>query len=711
MNYTKLLRAGVALAIGTSIAACSSHGSNGSPLPAMQQPASAKKASAKLSITIPHPGTSSATRAPKYISQNTKSASVVETDTGAAPQTTIADLTATSPNCTDANAGLTCSIDVAANPGNDTFTVTLFDGAKATGNPLSSGSFSANVVAGAANSFPLTLNGIVGKVKLAIADAYPVVGSTETVTVNVQDASGATIIGAFDAPVSITAPAGVTLSKTSIATSADNEITATSAADVTAPFALIATAANASDSVTVHPASGVVTYPIGNDPTNDLSGFPIVAGRDGNLYYGTIGTCDNSGCNAGTVGKFNPATGAFTEVPVGARVYGVTQTSDGAVWAGTNNGIMHFAPGNFSAAGLTKIALPAASNGTGSRIRRFAEVTSGGGDTLWFTDQTRARIGSINVAGPFDSTGVAMHILPNGPATGTMQRTASPNGIVQWSGDGNLYVVDYNNGLLDVVDPTNGSVLKQVILPEQIALGNAYGAFPRFITEGPDHKLYISESQQGLQSPFNGVLESYDAGGFAPVALPGYSFVPDDVAGGGSGATATVANVDLAAFGAGIYDVSTKSERYIPMGDQFSLQSSGLNPNGVAVANDGSVWFTSYGKFNGGPVLPLMLEHVVYTPSWSIYPRGSINLFGTGIQSGDLMGIVEHGNSGPFTVTSSDPNVASAQGVKDHNFMVVGNGTGSCVLTVTDAAKRSYSFTVNVTSTGGTVQSARRKAE
>lgn len=710
MNYTKLLRAGAALAIGTSIAACSSHGSNSTPLPAVQQ-STAKKASAKLTITIPRPAASSASRSPKYISQNTKSASITEADTGAAPQTIIADLSSQSPNCASTQAGLTCSIDVPANPGMDTFTVTLFDGANATGNKLSSGSFSAQVVAGTANSFPLTLTGIVGKITVTMTDAYPVVGTSDDFTVNVQDASGSTIIGPYDAPVTIAAPNGVTLSKTTLSSSTDgSKLTATLAPSVTAPFVLSATAATVSNSVTVHPASGVVLYPIGSDPTQDLGGFPIVAGRDGNLYYGTIGACDNSGCNAGVVGKLNPATGAFTEVPVGARVYGVTQTSDGAVWAGTNNGIMRIAPGNFTPAGLTQIAVPAASNGSASRVRRFAEVASAGADTLWFTDQTTARIGSINVAGPYATSSVTMYGLPNGPTTGTMHRTASPNGIVQWSADGNLYVVDYNNGLLDVVNPANGSVISQLVLPEQIALGNAYGAFPRFVAEGPDHKLYISESQQGLASPFNGVLESYDANGFAAIALPGFGHVPDDVAAGGSGANATVANADLSALGVGIYDIATKSERTIPMGDQFTLQTSGLNPNGVAVPSDGSVWFTSYGDFNGA-VLPLMLEHVVYTSSWSVYPRGPVNLFGTGVQSADLMGVVEHGNSGPFTVTSSDPNVASAQSVQDHNFMVVGNGAGTCVLTVTDASNRSYSFTVNVTSTGGTVQSARRKAE
>jgi len=138
------------------------------------------------------------------------------------------------------------------------------------------------------------------------------------------------------------------------------------------------------------------------------------------------------------------------------------------------------------------------------------------------------------------------------------------------------------------------------------------------------------------------------------------------------------------------------------------LAASGLLPDFVAAMSDGTAWFTCYGSQPG--VVPC-LGHTTYLSGWSIFPAQSIALFGAGLQSEQLVGVMESpsANSGPFTAASSNTDVCTVADLNDHNFNVVGTGPGACLVTVTDAHGVSQTINVTVTTTSGTVQSKRRQ--
>lgn len=199
MNAARTIFAGALASAALVLSACGGH-STGNMLPSGSGP----KTMANFVIVIPSQP-ASASKKPNYISPNTKSATIGVS--GQSPVT--ANLTPTSPGCTTPSGGsLTCTVPVAAPAGSDTFTIALFDAANGTGHQLSSGTVTATITAGTTNNVPVTLNGIVATVSIALANAAPYVGSAVTipVTVTAKDASGATIIapGGYSPAITLT---------------------------------------------------------------------------------------------------------------------------------------------------------------------------------------------------------------------------------------------------------------------------------------------------------------------------------------------------------------------------------------------------------------------------------------------------------------------------------------------------------------------------
>ncbi len=136
---------------------------------------------------------------------------------------TVADISATSPLCTTASGGRTCSVPFTATNGNDTIAFTLYDAPAATGNVLGTGSATATV-AGAPFSVTVAIGGTVAKVVLSAPTSSLVLGTSATVAIaiNAEDSDGNTIVGSapFASPVTLTdsdTSGSTTLSATSIA--------------------------------------------------------------------------------------------------------------------------------------------------------------------------------------------------------------------------------------------------------------------------------------------------------------------------------------------------------------------------------------------------------------------------------------------------------------------------------------------------------------
>jgi hypothetical protein len=133
-------------------------------------------------------------------------------------------LSGSEPYCSSSGSGLTCQVDVTAPPGNDTFTVDLYDAAN-TSEPLSGyvvavGSLQAAITAGAANTVNITTDGVPTFAVMGFATPYASAAGTYQLESEVVDPDGNVIVGSFDAPLQFTD------SDTSGAT----QLTATSAA-------------------------------------------------------------------------------------------------------------------------------------------------------------------------------------------------------------------------------------------------------------------------------------------------------------------------------------------------------------------------------------------------------------------------------------------------------------------------------------------------
>lgn len=117
---------------------------------------------------------------------------------------TVLNLTASTPGCTSAPAGLTCQVSVSAPAGSDVFTVTSYSAPNAGGTVLGSGSVAVTATPGQTTVAPTTLTGTVASVAISIAQSVPAgVNGTVPVTIVAKDSSGNAIIGTYASPITL----------------------------------------------------------------------------------------------------------------------------------------------------------------------------------------------------------------------------------------------------------------------------------------------------------------------------------------------------------------------------------------------------------------------------------------------------------------------------------------------------------------------------
>ena len=153
-------------------------------------------------IKVPQADTTGTSRHREYVSPATQAIAINKQAFNVTPS---------SPNCTMQSAALVCSFTVdAPNLGPATFTIATYDmpltstGATQ-GNQLSTGSTTATIFAGQQNVVKATLNGVPAHVSISIASANltPPIGQQETapVSLDVHDADGYAIVGAYATPI------------------------------------------------------------------------------------------------------------------------------------------------------------------------------------------------------------------------------------------------------------------------------------------------------------------------------------------------------------------------------------------------------------------------------------------------------------------------------------------------------------------------------
>src|ERR1035438_5273444 len=219
----------LSLALLVTLSACGGGGS-GSALPRVSQTPLRTGTSQSITLTIKIPAAPSSAsahiRRPLYVSTATQSAAIAVN--GGTPL--VVNLAPRSSNCVAATrGGRNCHATISAPAGSDTFSETLYASTNGTGSALSQNTTTATIVAGTTNVVTLALDGVVAALTLTLGNATPTIGQTSTIalTVNAQDAAGATIIGSdpFANPIALTdsdtSGTITTLSKTTLNSRAD----------------------------------------------------------------------------------------------------------------------------------------------------------------------------------------------------------------------------------------------------------------------------------------------------------------------------------------------------------------------------------------------------------------------------------------------------------------------------------------------------------
>ncbi len=219
-------------------AGCSGGGSaTGGVPPIVHPPVVAPAATGRVTFSIGAPTAAAVARHSSYISRGMKSLAIVVSNGTAPSARTVFDCS------------VACTSTLDAPIGQDTFAITVYDGAAGSGNALATGLTSLLVRVGVANQISAVLGGIVAKLSLALAPSGFTIGTPGRSTLSVVplDASGNTIVGpdAFATPALVSLANGAFSLGTHVINDPSNASIAISysGATFTAPATVTATVA------------------------------------------------------------------------------------------------------------------------------------------------------------------------------------------------------------------------------------------------------------------------------------------------------------------------------------------------------------------------------------------------------------------------------------------------------------------------------------
>jgi hypothetical protein len=250
-----------AIVLALTLASCGGGGSsapNAAIAPAGRA-TSGSTADVRVIVNVPR-GTvpSSSSRAPQYVSQGTASISA-----------TVGGITTSAPCVTPAT---TCSVDIAAPLGSDTFSISLFDSSLVL---LSTGSTTVTIVPNIVNTIPVTFNGVVSTLTVTLSPGSITVGAPTSTQLSIvaKDPDGFTIIqpGNYTQPIVVTSsptlPAGLSFGSATTITAIPASTTMIpinyTGVLVSGPISFTATAGTVTGSatLTIPPHGGVSVAP------------------------------------------------------------------------------------------------------------------------------------------------------------------------------------------------------------------------------------------------------------------------------------------------------------------------------------------------------------------------------------------------------------------------------------------------------------------
>lgn len=518
--------------VAASLTACSGH-VNAIPA-APNGLKQSQSAAVTVRLKVPSKSSASGSRSPKYVSPSTQSVKLTAGTASVAFNLS---------NSTYCAAGV-CTVSIAAPIGQDTFSLSTYDGVlDATGVPqgnlLSTASVAATVIAGTANTVNLTMNPVVASVALTTSVPWNnstrsnfIAGTpaTMSVTVNALDADNNVIVG----PGSFVDRNGnpITLSIADSDTSGNTALNTTSlSAPSSAPISI---SYNGKTFNGVYPslsvsASGVTT----------VSQSLAVAG----LYRATIpgdafiGADGNLWGLSGGLAQLNVTTGNLTSWYFGnwTNVGEITQGSDGNFYAQ-----------EISATALDRIT----PTGTVTQITSVVDAS----DSLGYYPMASGKDGNLWMVGPDDPCsskgsascfGYYVMVVSPGATSGTSAtyavpaitangQTNQPHGFdlsaVEGT-DGNFWFTQLYNGAIGAVDSiTTSGALAAHVLPGQ---SSTVTKKAHIIVNGSDGNVWFAASVWSnghLTGQEVGKIDS--AGAIAEYALPaGYTLLEQLTAG------------------------------------------------------------------------------------------------------------------------------------------------------------------------------------
>jgi len=222
----------LSVTVAMLLAGCGGSGASASN-PSTLPPSKTSSTHATFVVKIPAKASGKGARRPHYITANVQGISFNVTDASNPNLSafTFYPLTSSSPNCTGtAPSGLTCTLDVVAPPGNDTFVVDLYDATEINAAYIiSTATLTTAIAAQAANVINVVTDGVPTWAVMGFATPYPATAGSYPITMYVTDPSGDLIVGSFDAPLTLSdsdTSGDTTLSTTTLSQASDtNNVT------------------------------------------------------------------------------------------------------------------------------------------------------------------------------------------------------------------------------------------------------------------------------------------------------------------------------------------------------------------------------------------------------------------------------------------------------------------------------------------------------
>ena len=439
------------------------------PVPLQSPPAA--PVNAQFSVLVPAASSAAAARVkPQYVSAATRSLHVALQ--GGSSLGTF-DVSSGSNLCTGASNGTRiCTFGIQAPTGSDTFTITAYDQPDGTGNALATGAVTQTISSSAAATIDVSLTGVTSAIRLSLQNSLPAAGKAATIPVTVQvlDADGNTIIGAYDRIIALadSDKSGHTnLSTTSVSSSSDtvtlsydggtmdaNATISASAPGIQTPSALtlqsMPSIAAQYDIPYIASQDGTWNTPVGT------SG--IVQGPDGNFWI--------AGSTAGAILKMTPGGQITTYWPPTPYAFPQEEVvgKDGAVWFTERDGNNI---GRITMSGaFTEYPIP-------TQYSNPLGITAGPDGNIWFIEQTGNAVGKVDANGTVTEYPLPPNSVPTDLAAGP---------------DGNLWIDEsgWNQPAAIGVMSTNGSMVATYPLTKK-------GAQPYGIITGPDGNLWFGE--------------------------------------------------------------------------------------------------------------------------------------------------------------------------------------------------------------------------